>query len=1485
MPDSDTSISLEGLKTDLPLALFPVRLETRFTADGNELLVRVYPDAVHVDSFESGLTEVEITWGKHFWEQTWLAGKNEARERSAWAQLAEQFGPARAAWIANALTPTNPGDQPPEPPPPNDKLSVAPQFPNPEIHREAWTRAPHTQILPERWVALGYQGGGRVFAHEGKPIRQPLAVGPSPDKGLHADSLKDDPEIGWLVDFAKAEKIGMGLRIPYSVAPGHKLDRLMVVGVNATLTGDEGQKRLNDLLRAHHHTQGLAFIAQGTPSNDTDDAPSGYSTWDPGFERSYRVERTPADLTEQSNGAVTARALGIDESAFHHVREAAALEQLDAQRMNTALWQATWGYFLEQMMAGPGAPSEVLIRQGRGHFERYVRARGSLPALRIGTQPYGLLPVISLERWQPLEDHLTVDAALVDFLRKLRDVWRRSLALVPRVPGSSGDPETLLQVLAMTPTSVAYFKRPAQRVALVSSPPGPHAPVSGSQTSKSLAETLGLTWTPRQIRMMHGTDTRVSPWTGDIAVPGQSESCKTYCEWLATAPYEEIRSRKLESTSDSLLFWLLREACLREYLAAAFRILHRRGLATPEERLEREWEDEQTPTPFSLLTRAVAGLSPPRIEEYLDSLKKELKNCSFDVKAAAIEGVPVPGDIAEELGEFASFFESLDALAGQPPTVLEGLLRETLDLCSHRYDAWVTSFAAQRLDHLRKKSPQGIYLGGYGWVENLKRSERQKVQPPAGGTMVPLYASQDNQGFVHAPSLAHATTAALLRSGYLSRRAAGDQNALAVNLSSERVRLALWLLDGVRQGQPLSALLGYRFERGLHENHPGLILDQYIPVFRRIAPLEIKAPTAPELTEEWSKEVESLPANNVVDGLALLQKFKAPTGEARIPWGIGKLPAEGEDNYKACIAELKELEDAVDAISDLVIAESVHHVAQGNPMRAGATLEAIAEGEAPPPELEVIRTPRTGIAITHRIAVVFSEPPSTPVWGAETPRASAEPFLNAWAAQLLGPAASDATCRVEYRDRATGDVLGQKEVSLDDLGLAPIDLLYLPEAEGEAQRAELEQRVIYAALRSIPDGVSADADVRLTFARDPAWPTDRLSFAEVLEAARTARRLVTAARTLNARDLALPDQKMLTEAEEPDDCPLALGQRAAAAVDSLKKAHDDLKEALDNDLLDLEAVRNCLMRMANFGLIGAVPLTPIGDTAKIQAALRAQAESIQRAAAERIGRIELLDEDYERLNVANPHPAETNPAETNPAETNPAETNPAETTRDYHLARLREVFGPEFQALPCFVPPNATELNRSSAERMELQGGPHEVMTWFQRVVRVREGAARLDAALLYAEALAGDGLKVTARDLFTVRQLPYKQNERWAGLPGDLAGSRLSLVLHAPTELDLTKPITGLLIDEWVEVVPSKEETTGLTFHYDAPQSRAPQAILLAVAPDERTEWDLDTLEATVLETLELAKLRTIDLTALAPDIGQFLPALYFPQSRTPQP
>jgi len=66
------------------------------------------------------------------------------------------------------------------------------------------------------------------------------------------------------------------------------------------------------------------------------------------------------------------------------------------------------------------------------------------------------------------------------------------------------------------------------------------------------------------------------------------------------------------------------------------------------------------------------------------------------------------------------------------------------------------------------------------------------------------------------------------------------------------------------------------------------------------------------------------------------------------------------------------------------------------------------------------------------------------------------------------------------------------------------------------------------------------------------------------------------------------------------------------------------------------------------------------------------------------------------------------------------------------------------------------------------------------------------------------------------------------------------------------------------------------LTFNANDPGARAPQAILLGVQPGTATSWTLPIVEGTLLDAIEMAQLRSVDLDSLG-DVGHFLPALLF--------
>ena len=337
-----------------------------------------------------------------------------------------------------------------------------------------------------------------------------------------------------------------------------------------------------------------------------------------------------------------------------------------------------------------------------------------------------------------------------------------------------------------------------------------------------------------------------------------------------------------------------------------------------------------------------------------------------------------------DLKTLSEFRASLAHLKSLTPARLEQLMTGTLDLCSYRLDAWITSFATKRLAEMRNANPAGVLFGGYGWVMNLQPAAAQTTVAPPPGESEPVFQSANNPGFVHAPSLTQATTAAVLRSGHLAH--AGNQmpnDLLAIDLSSERVRLAAWLLDGVRQGQPLGALLGYRFERRLQEARKAAVHF----VFPRAGAAGGAQAGANRSTGRSHRRQQRGGRPRVATALAGVRKTSAnaPQDETLftpLAQLTNKPPQADLTNAKSALeAELDALADSVDAVSDALMAESVHQVVRGNPVRAAMTVESIAGGETPPPELEVARTPRTGIALTHRLVTLFSgEPQLPPEW-------------------------------------------------------------------------------------------------------------------------------------------------------------------------------------------------------------------------------------------------------------------------------------------------------------------------------------------------------------------------------------------------------------------------------------------------------------------------------------------------------------------------
>ncbi|MDX2280170.1 MAG: hypothetical protein NW218_11310 [Saprospiraceae bacterium] len=1534
-PEEQAHVSLtENLQAALPILLFPVHLETRFfdVPEGGgkrQLLVRIYPDDIHVHTHETLLTPKEITAGEDYWRALTAANRqnnvNLATEakQTAWKHLCEIAGPQRAIWIAKSTQPSNW----------NPTLAVADSaliFPtHPETKDHSWTMAPHTQLLPDRFVVSIYGPSDR-FDFPGNTIPDTIYLGPDPfyaDKAYEkiGDEIVPHVDVAWMHDFDKAVEIGLALRIdvdPEFFNAQGVIPKIAVTGLLFSADPEKSKLLTEQMIENHYYARnGFSLVAQGTPTNNTEKDGSGY-TRNEDLQALGYFDGVPTALPDDADSLTMASLLGIAPDLLREVPNADLRENAEARTMNTALYPATLGYYFERHL------SPLLNASGaakiRNFFLEHVSARGPFPAFRVGDQPYGLLLTSDQRNWTNKDgEDVAFLSRLNAVLSSLYKIWNEivdaeQVAYVGnKVSNSAG---SLIEVMALQAGSVSYKQRLAATHDALLAIFGPENNIYNTAISQK--ENLLKTWfsdlgidatipanstlnPPVTSLYLEEKEARLLDKNFVSAKPGAALK-GDYINWLADVKtIEELQLQEVKEelkAPNQLLFLLLRHALLLEILNKSVQF----------------FEHADVKVKAVLANKGLFNLAPT--PEHKDLTQFELLNGKpkiLDAQKFAQVGEQSIGDFLldknnniPDTAGIKAIRASLLELAKWPVSKLERALSNHIDLCFYRLDAWQTGLFHHKLQENRKAHPNGLYIGAYGWVTDLKpeiRIEATAAIParikPQDGT--PVYKQAENAGFIHTPSLNHASAMGLLLSGYSNHKknygsiGAKQPQPFAVNLSSERVRRAKFIFEGVQNGQSLDVLLGYQFERALHDRSSAdlenLNLNQYIYDLRTTYPV-----TRENIPQQGSAKVlETVSAYPVVNGLKLIEALDFDAQilllvNAANPGNQPAIVARRAKHIEALTAVKKELENTLDAANDLLMAETAYQVVQGNNDRAVSVLNALKDADVPP-DIQVVKTPRSSVfGFTNRSSVHFRTDTAGQAgnnWPPETsPRARMETGLNRWLGQCLGNPKT-ILCEAAFLDE--NNVRQKvKTISLDELKMQPIDFVMIVGGEYKNNASELEGRIARA-YRAKAATDPDDATISIALAAGATQLEER-TFAEIIPLARALRTLITTAKPASARDFqgqqrvetknvadlygydlndlqsrvenAMEDLRkniFLIEGKQPNETdPLA--------PSSFKILFEEFFEDGKNPgfFENITLSENGLIKVSQFlrdaSLFGIGLAYPDDVSGKNQPDLLAKAAAVWKQITDRLKNAEAL-----------------------------LTKNEQQSDQLFKIEQLRKAgkmtLGDDFPVLPRFRYTNGEELRKSIAEQTQLlkhicavDATTDELAleSWMQSTVHVRPELEKLERVRILVEATGGAPINIDAA------QTPYRPKDSWlavefpvlhenTGKPFNIEDDTIALSLFGEA-YELTNELqSAFIVDEWTETIPTEKEVTGIAYHYNQPNAVPPQSLLLAVEPEGKDHWTWDALLGVIENTLQRAKARAVEPSHITkhPTLKHLLP------------
>jgi hypothetical protein len=1136
---------------------------------GDQPMKAAATDELLVIATQTVLPASEASAISKYWQALWLADGDHAKSQAGQKALEAATSVVRAKDLIANYQPFNLQDKAPAG---KKKIDVALSTafivfpPDPTIKESSWSQAPRVNHLADRFVVRGYTGTTQTLEEIGGVVSLPLPVGPDPSadpsETIHPNGvdLFVPDELQWLVDFDRAVSAGMGLRIDLTPAQAETgFDRLLILGVQLSANESDATSAVEELLLHHQYGRsGLSILPQGTPTHNSTGTGTGYTQID-NADQSFDDRKhfplfTPTtDPLAKLDGDWLTSLLGIDPVLFSKVHGSDGKDQMQARAMQTALWPATLGYWMDKMLTP--VFSDAVVDDTRWFFTSYGSGRGSGPPIRIGGQPYGILPTTAFSRiaWltpnrfeQALNPRLAFLTGLAPILAKIGDDWRALTGQISFV-GKKGDAhQLLLDILGLHPTSVEFHSRYAESITelfnivnlfglgpdfwkailtMALDAPAMALLAKLGYSGGTMPDILQHFFMKDAAQMSNIVDDRAL--SEDKQIRAYTDTGQNYIQWLIDAARNSLDAVYREDgftdnkTPETLLYLFLRHAVTLGYYDSSYN-LHRTAAFLSPVQLQ-----AMKPEPAFIHVTDTAAASESRFAALYKTETRITSSPTLlvsDYITKNLVALPDTKALADQI-------QSLEILKTASTASLERAFAEHIDCCSYRHDAWLLGLVHFQLQTMRDAQqggrqvpPRGVYLGAYAWLENLRPSttQLQPVRLPpdvaknftGAGTLV---QDPGNGGYIHAPSLPHANTAAVLRSGYLANATPANPGAMAVNLSSDRVRLALSVLDGIRNGQSFGALLGYHFERGLHDDHALVEVDKFIYPMRKAFPLSADAISTTKT--DVGVPIEAIEARNVMDGMKLVTQIRTG-GVSTYPFGkAAVLPSASGAEAAAINSEVNALLDMYDAIADLALAEGVHQAVQGNFERIAATLEAYTSGHFPP-DPEVVQTPASGIGLTQRVAIHFEA--GLPAPAGATPRATAEPALDAWLAGTLPPLANIA-CRVTWIDPITG-VNQQQRVTIADLNVRPIDLLSLFKPDDLQSMNELDDRVIdFVAANRTP---RPDIPLHIEYMNAAGKP---LSVFQALPLLRALKAMVDRARPLKATDAMLHNDASLQD--------------------------------------------------------------------------------------------------------------------------------------------------------------------------------------------------------------------------------------------------------------------------------------------------------------------------------------------------------------------